>query len=127
MSRPKASPPASSHRWRPRIKVWFEAEGGYSFGFGLIEILQAVGCSGSIKGAADALGRSYRHVWDRIKEAEHALGCPLVSTQVGGQGTHRSELTDEARQLIADFLAIRHRMIEVLETEFVPRRDPPAR
>jgi prepilin-type processing-associated H-X9-DG protein len=38
------------------------------------------------------LGQSYRHVWGRIKAAEHAHGTLLVETQVGGQGTRRSHL-----------------------------------
>ncbi len=105
----------------PRVKVWFEAEGGFGFGSGFIAILQAVERSGSIKQAADDLGRSYRHVWDRIKAAEQALGQTLVETQVGGQGTRRSVLTDRARQLIGDFLAIRDRMIAVMEEEFAGR------
>jgi molybdate transport system regulatory protein len=105
-------------RIRPRVKVWFEAEGGYSFGFGLIAILQAVDRAGSIKQAAGDLGQSYRHIWGRIKAAEQALGDPLVETQVGGQGSNRSGLTDSARRLIADFLAIRDRMVQVMEDEF---------
>jgi molybdate transport system regulatory protein len=103
------------------VKVWFEAEGGYSFGFGLVEILEGVGRAGSIKAAAAELGRSYRHIWDRIKAAERAVGCTLVETQVGGQGQNRSILTPHARRLVADFLAIRKRMIEVMEEESARR------
>jgi molybdate transport repressor ModE-like protein len=112
----------------PRVKVWFEAEGGYSFGFGLIAILQAVERAGSIKQAATDLGQSYRHIWGRIKEAENALGAPLVETQVGGQGPHRSDLTESARRLIHDFLAIRSRMVEVMEEEIArPQGAAPTR
>jgi molybdenum-dependent DNA-binding transcriptional regulator ModE len=57
----------------PRVKIWMETDDGFSFGFGLIQILQAIGRAGSIKGAAVDLDRSYRHVWNRIKEAESAL------------------------------------------------------
>jgi molybdate transport system regulatory protein len=60
------------------------------------------------------------HIWGRIKAAEQALGDPLVETQVGGQGSNRSGLTDSARRLIADFLAMRHRMVQVMEDEFAP-------
>jgi molybdate transport system regulatory protein len=108
-------------RLRPRVKVWFEAEEGDGFGFGLIAILQAVERTGSIKQAAADLGQSYRHVWGRVKEAERAVGRTLVETHVGGQGTQRSSLTAAARQLIGDFLAIRSRMIEVMEQEFAGR------
>lgn len=117
MSPPEMSPVPSRAGLTPRVKVWFEAEGGYSFGYGLIAILQAVDRSGSIKQAAGDLGQSYRHIWGRIKEAEQALGAPLVETQVGGQGPHRSVLTEDARRLIRDFLAIRSRMVEVMEQE----------
>jgi molybdate transport repressor ModE-like protein len=113
---------------RPRVKVWFEAEGGYSFGFGLISILQAVAHAGSIKQAASDLGQSYRHVWGRIKKAEEALDTPLVVTHVGGQSLQRSELTDTSRRLIDDFLALRGRMVEVMEGEYARRgegRTPP--
>lgn len=116
---PPRTPPGSGARLNltPRIKVWFESESGFSFGFGLVEILQAVERVGSIKQAAEDLGRSYRHVWDRIKDAEKALGQSLVETQVGGLGTHRSELSEAARQLITDFLALRGRMIDIMDEE----------
>jgi molybdate transport system regulatory protein len=105
----------------PRVKVWLETEGRYAFGFGISEILQAVDRAGSIKQAASDLGKSYRYVWGRIKEAEHTLGQPLVETQVGGKDTHRSCLTPAARQLVDDFLALRQRMIDVVRREFQSR------
>ena len=105
-------------RLAPRVKVWIEADGRYVFGFGLSEILRAVESSGSIKQAASDLGKSYRYVWGRIKEAEKSIGQPLVETQVGGQGTQRSSLTDSAQRLVAEFTSLRRRMIEVIETEF---------
>ena len=105
----------------PRVKVWLESGGRYGFGFGVSEILQAVARTGSIKQAADELGKSYRYVWGRIKDAEDAIGQSLVETQVGGQGTQRSFLTEPAKQLVADFLAMRDRMIQVMEQEFARR------
>ena len=105
----------------PRVKVWLERGNRYGFGFGVSEILQAVERTGSIKQAADELGKSYRYVWGRIKDAEQAIGLSLVETQVGGQGTQRSFLTESAKQLVADFLAMRDRMIRVMEQEFERR------
>lgn len=112
MARSKPSGPAGL---TPRVKVWYEAAGGYGFGMGLVAILQAVEKAGSIKAAAAELGRSYRHIWDRVKEAERAVGVTLVETQVGGQGTQRSALTHDGRRLVADFLRLRAAMIEALE------------
>lgn len=115
------TPPPESPALRPRVKVWFEAADGFGFGSGFVAILQAVEREGSIKLAASTLGRSYRHIWDRIKRAESALGRPLVATQVGGQGAQRSHLTPDAQALVADFLALRDRMIAVMEAEFARR------
>jgi len=107
----------------PRVKVWLEAEGRYGFGFGISEILQAVERAGSIKQAAADVGKSYRYVWGRIKEAERVLGRQLVVTRVGGKDVQRSALTDTARRLVSDFLAIRSRMLQVVEQEFARRFD----
>lgn len=117
---PAAAPPAAL---RPRVKVWFETEGGFSFGSGLIAILEAVAREGSIKQAAGTLGQSYRHVWGRIKQAEQAIGSPLVEAHIGGQGTQRSGLTETARNLVAEFVVIRARMVAVMEEEAARRRE----
>ena len=106
---------------QPRIKIWFESGGEYAFGFGLCEILHAVREQGSIKIAAESIGRSYRHVWGRIKEAEAILGRPLVQTRVGGKSEQRSELTEEAAQMLEGFLALRESMKKILEVEFSNR------
>jgi molybdate transport system regulatory protein len=105
----------------PRVKIWLERNGRYAFGFGIAEILQAVDQAGSIKQAAGDLGKSYRYVWGRIKEAERVLGRQLVETQVGGKDVQRSSLTPPARQLVADFLALRDAMIGAAEQQFSRR------
>jgi molybdate transport system regulatory protein len=117
MSRSQTRNPTKRSPLVPRVKVWLETEGCYAFGLGIAEILQAVDRAGSIKQAAGHLGKSYRYVWGRIKEAEHALAQPLVETRVGGQGTHRSFLTPVARKLVNAFLAVRRRLMQVVEHE----------
>jgi molybdate transport system regulatory protein len=110
--------PSKSRQIQPRVKVWLERGGQYVFGFGISQILKAVEAAGSIKGAAERLGKSYRHVWARIKEAEEALGESLVHTRVGGRAASRSSLTEPARRLVTDYDALRRRMFEVLRQEF---------
>jgi molybdate transport system regulatory protein len=102
----------------PRFKVWLEFDGRYVFGRGLTDILQAVDSVGSIKQAAADLGKSYRYVWGRIKEAEQTLGRQLVEAHVGGQGAQRSSLTSEARRLVAAFVAFRSRLAHLVQQEF---------
>lgn len=103
---------------QPRIKIWLEAEGRYAFGFGLCEILQAVEHTGSIKQAAGELGKSYRYIWGRVKQAEDALGKQLVETQVGGKDAQRSRLTPDAGRLLADFLALREDLKSLLNSAY---------
>lgn len=102
----------------PRAKVWLEIQGSYAFGLGISEILQAVDQAGSIKQAAQLLGKSYRHVWSRVKEAEEALGRSLVEAHVGGSGTQRSFLTEEARCLVRAFLELRGEVLQFVEEKF---------
>jgi molybdate transport system regulatory protein len=105
-------------RVTPRAKVWLEVNSQYVFGLGISEILKAIEHTGSIKAAAQEVGKSYRHVWDKIKQAEHALGVPLVRTQVGGKDTRRSELSPLAQDLVRDFEALRQRLFELVQVEF---------
>ena len=106
---------------QPHIKVWVERDGEYVFGSGISKILKAVAAAGSMKAAAGLLGKSYRYVWSRIKDAEKTLGQPLVETQVGGQGLKRSVLTKLAEQLVFDYDELRERMQRVMEEEFAAR------
>src|SRR5690348_8094019 len=108
-------------RLRPRIKVWLETDGRYAFGFGLSEILRAVERHGSIKQAAASLGKSYRYIWGRLKEAEGALGQKLVETHVGGKGLQRSFLTPTAERLVRNFMTMRRRVMNVADREFRQR------
>ena len=113
--------PSKRKQIQPRVKVWLEMDDRYVFGFGISEILKAVRESGSIKAAAKLLGKSYRHVWARVKEAEQALGEPLVDARVGGKGVSRSSLTELAGRLVSDYDALRRRMFEVVDQEFSSR------
>ena len=121
MSRVASDGRTTSVALAPRVKVWLECAGAYAFGWGICEILQAVERAGSIKEGARGLGKSYRYVWSRIKEAERALGAKLVQTQVGGAGTQRSGLTPLARRLVNAFGAYRRHMIAVGAREFARR------
>lgn len=110
-----------AERVNPRAKLWLEIGGQYVFGRGISEILKAIQQTGSIKAAAQQVGKSYRHVWDKIKQAEQALGAPLVRTQVGGKDSRRSELSELAQDLVRDFDAFRQRLFELVEVEFSAR------
>jgi molybdate transport system regulatory protein len=87
----------------------------------MCEILRAVGETGSIKHAAARMERSYRFIWARIKEAEEALGHPLVKTQVGGSGGQRSSLTPLAAELVRQFDEVRDEVCHLVDRVYAAR------
>ena len=105
----------------PRAKVWVEIDDEYVFGLGSCLILEAVQESVSIKQAAEQVGKSYRHVWSRIKEVEDAIGFPLVDSQVGGGDVRRSQLTARARQLVASYRELREQVFGIVDRRFAGR------
>lgn len=103
---------------RPRVKVWLEADGDSVLCRGLSDILRAVDETGSIKSGAAKVGRSYRFVWARIKEAETAFGSSLVESRVGGREAKRSELTPLARDLLNVFDEMCAKVYQLVDGRF---------
>src|SRR5688500_2966823 len=60
----------------------------------LLPLVDAIGKSGSVKQAAQALGLSYRHAWGLLGEAAEAFGAPLVEMQ-RGRGAHPTALGEK--------------------------------
>lgn len=76
--------------------------GGVRFDGRDATLLRAVDEHGSLHAASDALGRSYARAHERVEDLEDAFG-PLVERQRGGSGGGGSQLTDDARRLLARF------------------------
>lgn len=106
---------------RPRVKIWLEASGESILCPGLCAILKAVHETGSIKDAAAKVGRSYRFVWSRIKEAEQAFSESLVETRVGGREANRSELTPLAQGLVEDFDTLCQQVYHLIDEVFAQK------
>jgi molybdate transport system regulatory protein len=111
LTRPRCDP-------LPRAKVWLEIDGDYVFGRGISDILKAVADTGSIKEAAKRVGKSYRHVWAKIKDTEQSIGAALVRSQVGGADARRSELTQLGHDLVCQFDALRLQVLSLVEREY---------
>ncbi|WP_195156036.1 TOBE domain-containing protein [Halococcus agarilyticus] len=79
---------------------------GVSFEARDAALLRAVDEHHSLNAAADALERSFSRAHARITALEEEFG-PLVERQRGGVGGGGSELTDDARDLLARFERLR--------------------
>lgn len=75
-------------------------------GPGKIELLEAIGATGSISAAARALGMSYRRAWLLIDEMNRGLTTPVVSATTGGNRGGGTVLTATAREVIDRYRSI---------------------
>jgi molybdate transport system regulatory protein len=102
--------------------------GDVTFGATDAELLRSIGAHGSVRGAAEALGRSRARALNRVAEMEDGFG-PLVERQRGGADGGGSRLTPDARTLLARFDRLRATLSEtaavpeaVLAGEVLDRR-----
>ena len=65
-----------------------------------IDILRAIGRSGSISQAAREVGVSYKAAWQALETLTNLAGVPLVERVVGGVGGGGALLTAQGQQLL---------------------------
>lgn len=95
--------------------VWFQAGPQVLGGAARIALLAAIGETGSITGAAKAVGMSYKGAWDAIDAMNNLAGEALVVRATGGKGGGGTTLTPRAQRLIATFGAIEREHRQFLE------------
>lgn len=84
-------------RFRPRVTLGELI----AIGPGKIELLEAIGQTGSISAAARQLGMSYRRAWLLLDELDRCLHTPAFSTAKGGSSGGGCVLTETGEQLVA--------------------------
>ncbi len=99
-------------------KIWIEKNGEYAFGSGIAGILIAVRKTGSLTGAAELLGESYRYLWGRIRKTEKVFGRKLVQTTVGGHGKKRARLTEFGNKILGPYVEFEKQAIKYVDAGF---------
>jgi molybdate transport system regulatory protein len=85
----------------PGVKLFLTGGGSEGvFGDGKWRLLESVNEEGSIRKAAEKLGRGYRKAWGDIKRTESALGRRIVRKTRGGPSGGTTELTEFGRELL---------------------------
>lgn len=82
-----------------KYKIWLEKKGKV-FGPGPYELLRGIEETGSLRGAAKAMGMSYSQAHAMIKMLEQNLGLSLIVRKTGGTEGGHSTLTAAARELM---------------------------
>ncbi|CAB3761237.1 TOBE domain-containing protein [Paraburkholderia humisilvae] len=95
--------------------VWFKSGERTLGGASRIALLAAIHETGSITGAAKAVGMSYKAAWDAIDTMNNLAGEPLVERSTGGKGGGGTTLTRRALSLIDTFRAVEREHRKFLE------------
>ena len=103
---------------RVRYKVWVERAADVLLSEWRVELPEAVEETGSLARAAERLGVPYRTAWQKIKETEVQLGVRLLDTASGGAEGGGSQLTAEARDLVARFRRVTAGVADLVECRF---------
>ncbi|WP_417916750.1 TOBE domain-containing protein [Candidatus Electronema sp. JC] len=64
------------------------------------QLLQALEKTGSINGAAQAVGMQYKSAWQKLDQISNLLPYPLLTKRAGGSGGGGSVLTEEGKKLL---------------------------
>ncbi|MCD8218266.1 MAG: LysR family transcriptional regulator [Clostridiales bacterium] len=91
---------------RPKTKIVIENKDDF-FGLGVAELFRQIQEHGSINMAAQAMHMSYSKCWKLIKRAEKVVGFPMLTRQIGGKNGGSSELTDEGKEFLQRYHAMR--------------------
>jgi molybdate transport system regulatory protein len=86
--------------------VWFRSGDATLGGAARIALLAAIQQTGSITGAAKAVGMSYKAAWDAIDTMNNLAGTTLVVRATGGKGGGGTTLTPKALRLIDTYRVI---------------------
>ncbi len=103
---------------QPRLKLWVERDGRLALSDYRMRLLAHVRDTESLAGAAARMRLSYRRAWGKIKELEHNLGVPLVTSETGGVGGGHTRLTPEGELLVSRYAEFHVRMERALAREY---------
>lgn len=95
-----------------KYKFWIENQDGESiFGDGKYQLFKTIEETGSLKHAVEKMNLSYRKTWDKLREIEVKLGCPILETTQGGPSGGHTVLTEEGKNILKAFETL-HRLCD---------------
>ena len=107
-------------------KITFvDDQGNKFFGEGPARLLRGIEEKGSLRAAALSMEMAYTKALTIIKNAEQALGFPLLIRSTGGKSGGGSKLTDEGKEWLERYEAYRDACLQAngkLYLEFFPQQ-----
>lgn len=105
--------------------ILFDDEGEKFFGEGPARLLRGIAEKGSLRAAALSMEMAYTKALTIIKNAENALGFPLLIRSTGGKSGGGSKLTTEGKEWLEKYEAYRDACVQAnrkLYLEFFPQQ-----
>lgn len=92
--------------------IFFDENGEKFFGEGPARLLRNVEKTGSLRGAAMEMEMAYTKALKLIRNAETALGYPLITRSAGGRDGGGSTLTDAGKEWLQRYEAYRDACVQ---------------
>jgi molybdate transport system regulatory protein len=105
--------------------IFFDDEGTKFFGEGPARLLHGIEERGSLRAAALSMEMAYTKALTMIKNAEKALGFPLLIRTTGGKTGGGSVLTQEGKEWLTKYESYRDACLQAnrqLYMEFFPQQ-----
>jgi len=100
-----------------RLTIRIDFPSGASIGPGKVALLEAIRDNGSIRGAAKALGMSYRQAWLLLAAIEDLFAEPVMEQVRGGRSGGGSRLTETGIAIAAHYRLIEATSMEAARRE----------
>lgn len=105
-------------RLSPRLRIVFG--NAARLGPGKIDLLEAIGRTGSISAGGRELGMSYRRAWVLVDAVNKMFRQPLVTATTGGAQGGGAQLTPFGRAVVAAYRRVEARTLEAIREELEP-------
>jgi len=99
----------------PRVQVLFGAV--FPLGPGKAALIEAVGRTGSISGAAREMSMSYARAWKLINATNACFREPLVATSTGGPGGGGAHVTENGYEVLRRYRDIENKAVDAVRSE----------
>lgn len=96
-------------------------------GPGKVDLLEAIGETGSISGAGRAMKMSYRRAWLLVDALNRMFRQPLVEAAPGGANGGGAHLTPLGREIVAHYRAIESKALKAAALHIDALQDASAR
>jgi len=108
---------AAQSRAMARLSIRIDLGSDTALGPGKARLLELVDAEGSIRGAALAMGMSYRRAWLLLQDIEATMGAPVVAAETGGVKGGGTSLTRLGREVVNQYRKIEERASRSVDAE----------